>query len=515
MTIMIKPQGAEAGELVDGTLEVLKEPMHNSILPPFSQQKMWEGLTPEVKTTLAPDYAMANRFFDALTGNTNEGITFQFYTDNKVVKSEIPKGGRDPRARHTHKQRPLKFAFADKKQAQGCGVWVMVNAGDGKGRSAKNVVKVRAFFIDLDGSPWEPAAAALKPHMRIESSPGRWHLYWLVEDCSLDQFKAIQQAIAQRFDGDKVCCDLPRVLRVPGFYHVKTEPVMTLLIEDNKFPRYTTQQVIDGLGLELAVVDQVTTERPKEQQKAEPSATTSSPVYAYTDPTTGEMIDLQKWAAQNTDFDIVKNLNANYAQGQVVQGKQHILCPFADEHTDTSPDLATFIVNATPPDHTSFNIHCMHNHCADRDRLDFLQAMFGEGWLPSNLLIQAPLKMKRPPKIYIPIDEIHASIEWGILSHEEHRVALHVAELMWSDEDGTLPDDDWLIARCLGMTEVHWAPYRATLTRSGWLIADKGRLSNRIVKREFDNAQTALMNAIRNGRKGGNAKAGRVATGSI
>lgn len=197
---------------------------------------------------LTPDYNMANRFFDALTGNIDEGITFQFYTDNKVLKSKLAKGERDPRAKYIHKQRPLDFAFADKRQAQGCGVWAMVNAGDGMGRSAKNVVKVRAFFVDLDGTPWKRAAAALKPHIRVESSPGRWHLYWLVEDCDLGQFKPIQQAIARKFDGDSACCDLPRVLRVPGFYHVKTKPVMTILVEDNKFSRYTTQQVVDGLG---------------------------------------------------------------------------------------------------------------------------------------------------------------------------------------------------------------------------------------------------------------------------
>jgi hypothetical protein len=499
---MIKPQGAEAGELVDGTLEVLKEPMHNSILPPFSQQKIWEGLTPEVKTTLAPDYAMANRFFDALTGNTDEDITFQFYTDNKVVKSKIPKGGRDPRARHTHKQRPLKFAFADKKQAQGCGVWIMVNAGDGKGRTAKNVVKVRAFFIDLDGSSWEPAAAALKPHMRVESSPGRWHLYWLVEDCDLGHFKAIQQAIARRFDGDKACCDLPRVLRVPGFYHMKTEPVMTILVEDNKFPRYTTQQVIDGLGLELAAVDQVTREKSKEEQKVEPFAT-SSPSYAYTSPTTGEMIDLTTWAAQYPLFDIVAAIKPKYALSQVVDGKQHITCPFAHEHTDTSPDLATFIVNATPPEHTSFNIHCMHSHCAARDRLEFLQEMFVKGWLPESVLIQEPLELRKPLWVTLQVKEISASPEWSILAPDERRIAWDLQYYAWQTDDGTIEDDEWRIAKFLGLPEEKWLEYRKTLKMVGWLKEMNGRLTNDIVKREFDNAQMAYSKSCAGGRRGG------------
>ncbi len=159
-----------------------------------------------------PDYDMANQYFAALTGNDNEPITFQFFND-KDKKSGRPS--------HRQMKRSPAYAFLQNKQNAGYGVFSMVNGGDGRGRSARNVVKVRALFIDLDGSPWEPAVKTLKPHMRIESSPGRWHLYWLVEDCDLVQFKPIQRAIARRFDGDKSCCDLPRVLRVPGFYHQK------------------------------------------------------------------------------------------------------------------------------------------------------------------------------------------------------------------------------------------------------------------------------------------------------
>lgn len=470
-----------------------------------------------MNANLRPDYDMANRFLDLLSGSKDEAVTFQFYTDNKELKAAIPKAkdgkpGKDPLARKQHKQRPINFSFADKKQSMGAGVWIMVNSGDGKGRSTENVVKVRALFIDLDGTDWEPAVTALKPHIRVESSPGRWHLYWLVLDCGLGQFKAIQRAIARKFDGDKTCCDLPRVLRLPGFYHLKYEPVMTVLVEANDFGRYSTQQVIDGLGLDMTEPVKKTTMKAKEA--AETTTPPSGPVFTYTDTKTGEVKDLAAWAAGNPGFDILAAIKPQYTRGHAVEGKQHIVCPFADEHTDTGADLATFAANANT-DHPSFEIHCCHNHCSDRDRLEFLQIMFQEGWLLASALIQESVKMKRPSRVYIPIDEIHASMEWKTLSHDEHRVALHIAELMWSDEQGTIPDDDWLIARGLGMTEEQWRPYRETLTRSGWLLADADRLYNSIVKREFVNAQNALMTAIINGKKGGHAKAAkaRVATG--
>ena len=461
---------------------------------------------------LQPDYDMANRYLDMLTGSKKESVTFQFFTDDKTSLPVGKDGKRyDPRAKHRHMKRG-GYAYLLKKQKDGCGVYVMVNEGDGQGRMGKNVVKIRSLFIDLDGAPWEPAAAALIPHMRVESSPGRWHLYWLVDDCDLNQFKPIQQAIARKFDGDKQCCERNRVLRVPGLYHLKKEPVMTKLIEVNDFPRYSTQQVIDGLGLDM--MEPVKAPTRKATEAAETATPPSCPAYTYTNTQTGEVKDLAAWAAQNPAFDILAAINPQYASGQAVNGKQHIVCPFADEHTDTGADLATFAANANTG-HPSFKIHCCHNHCADRDRLEFLQVMFLEGWLPASVLVQEPVKKKRPSRVYIPIDEIHANMEWAILSPEEHRVALHIAELMWSDEQGTIPDDDWLIARSLGMTEEQWRPYRATLKRSGWLLADGGRLFNRIVKREFDNAQNALMTAIVNGKKGGIAKAqkARAATG--
>ena len=67
-------------------------------------------------------------------------------------------------------------------QEQGAGIFVTINQTDGKGRKTENIVGVRAIFVDLDGSPLEPIfSAPLSPHIIIESSPGRYHAYWIVE----------------------------------------------------------------------------------------------------------------------------------------------------------------------------------------------------------------------------------------------------------------------------------------------------------------------------------------------
>ena len=120
----------------------------------------------------------------------------------------------------------------------------------------------------------------------------------------------------------------------------------------------------------------------------------------------------------------------------------------------------------------------MHAHCVDRDRLEFLGAMLEKGWLSADRL-QAPVTvpMKRPSKIYFPVNEIIASYEWSVLAHDEKRIALHLMTFAWSTDDGTLQDNNWALARYLGLTEDQWLSYRETLIKAGWLLQEEGRLT--------------------------------------
>ena len=116
----------------------------------------------------------------------------------------------------------------------GHGIFFMVNQGDLQGRKGGNVQKVRAHFVDLDGAPLDPVIASdAPPHIVVESSHQKWHAYWLIEDCPLGEFKTRQQALAAKFNGDTMVCDLPRVLRVPGYWHQKAEPFQSRLVIPN------------------------------------------------------------------------------------------------------------------------------------------------------------------------------------------------------------------------------------------------------------------------------------------
>ena len=132
------------------------------------------------------------------------------------------------------------------------GVYVTINKTDRKGRKTENIIKVRALFADLDGSPLTPILKAKpEPHMIIESSKGKYHAYWLVDDCPLDKFSMYQKAIAKKFDSDPKVCDLPRVMRLPGFNHCKGKPYPTTIKYHNHRSPYFIKQIEEGLGLEL------------------------------------------------------------------------------------------------------------------------------------------------------------------------------------------------------------------------------------------------------------------------
>ena len=108
-------------------------------------------------------------------------------------------------------------------------------------------MRVRALFVDLDGAPLEPVlnSGLPKPHIVVESSPGKFHVYWLVADVAPKDFTACQKALAERCNGDDVS-DPPRVMRLPGFIHRKGAPFRSRIVSIRKAPPYQ----ISKLGLE-------------------------------------------------------------------------------------------------------------------------------------------------------------------------------------------------------------------------------------------------------------------------
>jgi hypothetical protein len=170
-----------------------------------------------------PDLNQADDFLEALDPGAD--FTFQTFPEGDTPSSVSPTILHGKLKEHAARLTALNNADH--------GIFVMINAGDLKGRSARNVTRVRALFVDSDNGPIQPLLdAAIAPHIAVESSPGKGHGYFLVDDCPLDKFKERQHALADRFNGDRAVCDVSRVMRLPGFFHLKNAiPFQTRLIK--------------------------------------------------------------------------------------------------------------------------------------------------------------------------------------------------------------------------------------------------------------------------------------------
>jgi AAA domain-containing protein/DNA primase RepB-like protein len=201
------------------------------LTPEAAQKKLNDDGAP-----LEPDRNEAEQFLVALDPATDH-FTFQTFDDNRERRKQ--NGRHDPFARILHGTLARHWDTLVKLNEQGAGIFITGNATDLKGRSASNIKRVRAGFGDLDGAPLEPVnEAKLLPHIINETSPGRFHVYYIGADIPLDQFEPLQKAIAARFNGDPSVHDLPRVMRLPGFVHRKGTPFLVRVRQINDIEPY-------------------------------------------------------------------------------------------------------------------------------------------------------------------------------------------------------------------------------------------------------------------------------------
>jgi putative DNA primase/helicase len=183
------------------------------------------------------DRREAKRFLDALHGSDsgNEQFAFQTFEDDKRRKNpELTRTWTAPFNSYA--------AEFDRLNQLGAGIFVTVNKTDGHGRKKDNATEVRALFVDLDGARVEPVQGwTLKPHIIVESSPGRYHAYWRHDgSIKIEDFGRLQRKLAVLFEGDRSVADASRVMRLPGTWHRKGEPFKTRVTSiDESAPAYS------------------------------------------------------------------------------------------------------------------------------------------------------------------------------------------------------------------------------------------------------------------------------------
>ena len=162
------------------------------------------------------DLEMAWNFLDAL--DPNGYFTFQTFPDHG------PKKPRLTRILHGH----ANFETLDRLSELhefGAGIFVTVNTTDGHGRRAGNITGVRALFVDGDDCH-KPEHWHVSPDLVVSRDELHWHAYWLCHDMCVTDFSMAQKRLIQNYGTDGAIHDITRVMRVPGFLHQKSTPLL-------------------------------------------------------------------------------------------------------------------------------------------------------------------------------------------------------------------------------------------------------------------------------------------------
>lgn len=169
----------------------------------------------------------AIEFLRHLDPSTDAQFNIEHYTDlpKGVVKPKPdPLMGRHPNLTLVEVEKLLPTLH--EMNEQGAGIFVARNQCVGQ-REQKNISRVRGVHADMDDVSEEQLNAlltVLQPSIVVQSSPGRYQLYWQLaegETLSKEEAKVINQCLAREHGADRAAVDVSRLLRLPGFKHMK------------------------------------------------------------------------------------------------------------------------------------------------------------------------------------------------------------------------------------------------------------------------------------------------------
>lgn len=128
------------------------------------------------------------------------------------------------------------------------GVFYVVNYG---GHDDESITRINAQFVEMDTGSFEEQqrkidAFPIPPSMIIRTRKSL-HTYWFISDGEVKRFRPIQKALVKHFDGDPMCVNESRVMRLPGFEHCKQEHVMVECILFHPERKYTQDQLAAAL----------------------------------------------------------------------------------------------------------------------------------------------------------------------------------------------------------------------------------------------------------------------------
>ncbi len=131
-----------------------------------------------------------------------------------------------------------------KHNAQNRGIYFVINYG---GHEDGDITRINAQFVECDSLSIEEQFAQVEafaiPPSLIVRTKKSLHVYWLMKDAKVENFRRVQKRLVAQFSGDPACVNESRVFRLPGFYHCKSEPYMVECVKFSPELRYTQAEL--------------------------------------------------------------------------------------------------------------------------------------------------------------------------------------------------------------------------------------------------------------------------------
>lgn len=194
----------------------------------------WQG------ARLTQNRVEVERFLRALDP---EAECFSFRTFSETAYTRLP--GRDPLERAIHGALSASWDELVALNHRGAAICVTINRTNGRGRKVADIQQVRALFLDDDDPPDRVDRFPLPPQIQVESSPGRYHHFWLVHDLPLNHFTEMQRQLARHYGADRRVAALNQAMQLPGFWRRKNlnRPLLPRIRQLNPILPYSEHQI--------------------------------------------------------------------------------------------------------------------------------------------------------------------------------------------------------------------------------------------------------------------------------
>lgn len=196
----------------------------------------------DIEEKQAINFEAARQHVELLTGDPHASVTIVCIQPGDLVS------GKDQVSATKRGTLVTLTPWITAQQTAGAGVYITVNQTVGAKRTKADISEVRAVWVDDDVARDIPRTAwPLPPHLIVETSPGKYHYYWLTRTHPGVEFDGVMQCMVAKHDCDKNAKDSARVLRLAGTFNFKyaVEHCARIVSSDKKAP-YPWVEILDN-----------------------------------------------------------------------------------------------------------------------------------------------------------------------------------------------------------------------------------------------------------------------------